>query len=224
MIRLVNFFIEDDVTPQAIFWRPLRYFTNEIRTGEDDLDKYEGASFCIGNTINFDLRKYRGHPEYTVTLYLSYKIDDLDQIIEIIANIVRDISLPNHAVAWRRGEPYQFGSLERRPNDRLREKEARVLALKLAALSPHYTATTESIKQRVPDYYPLSEADLIRSKSRPNERHWQQIVGNVISHQNTTAGPFRMGYAKRIPNGLSVTELGLDYLNNIGFFVSSGSE
>jgi hypothetical protein len=73
-----------DVIPQAILWRPLNYFTSVIREGEDGLDLYRGASFSIGNRLNFDLRTYRGHPAVTVTLYLPEGFDDQKDIIEAI--------------------------------------------------------------------------------------------------------------------------------------------
>jgi hypothetical protein len=55
MIKQLKFLQSYDVVPQAIFWRPLVYFTTRIFVGEDGLDQFQGASFCIGNSINFDL-------------------------------------------------------------------------------------------------------------------------------------------------------------------------
>ena len=65
-----------DIVPQAIFWRPLRYFTTAIRHGEDNLDAFDAASFIIGNWPRFDLRTYEGHPAFTVTLYLPFSVED----------------------------------------------------------------------------------------------------------------------------------------------------
>src|SRR5216683_1835963 len=157
MIRPSQYGPEYEVVPQAIFWRPLSYFATSLREDEDGLDFFRAASFTIDNEINFDLRKYRGHPDYTVTVYLSF----------------------------------EFGSLQRRDEDRLRESEARILALKIAAQCPNHTATTEYIKQQVPKYIPLSKNDLLPSHTRKREALWQQIVGNVVSHQKTLAGPFK---------------------------------
>jgi hypothetical protein len=103
--------------------------------------------------------------------------------------------------------------------DRLREPEARILALKIAARCPDRRATTEYIKQQIPTYYPLSELDIQQSPSRKKEARWQQIVGNVVSHQKTLSGLFANGYAVRTADGLSVTGAGIDYLNSIGFLV-----
>jgi hypothetical protein len=43
--------LDYDVTPLAIFWRALKYFTVPIRDGEDGLDQFQAASFTIGNDI-----------------------------------------------------------------------------------------------------------------------------------------------------------------------------
>src|SRR5216683_2372107 len=217
MIRPSQYGPEYEVVPQAIFWRPLSYFATSLREDEDGLDFFRAASFTIDNEINFDLRKYRGHPDYTVTVYLSFEIESLSEILKIIEFIVTEMVVPSYAVGWRRGWDFEFGSLQRRDEDRLRESEARILALKIAAQCPNHTATTEYIKQQVPKYIPLSKNDLLPSHTRKREALWQQIVGNVVSHQKTLAGPFKKGYAVRTKDGLSVTKHGLAYLNNMGF-------
>jgi hypothetical protein len=219
MIRPSPYAPEYEVVPQAIFWRPLSYFATSVREDEDELDIFQAASFTIDNNISFDLRKYRGHPNYTVTVYLSFDVEALRDILKIIELIIMEMALPEYAVAWQRGWDFEFGSLQRRDADRLREAEARILALKIAAQCPNRTATTEYIKQQIPEYIQLSSHDLVPSPTRKGEALWQQIVGNVISHRDTSAGPFKMGYAVRTENGLSVTNRGLTYLNNMGFVV-----
>jgi len=90
-----------DVIPQAIIWRPLRYFTLTIREGQDDLDHFKGASFAIGNDIQFDLRVYRGHPypEFTVTLFLPEDVSDEKRVTEILNTIIKEMVIPISAVA-----------------------------------------------------------------------------------------------------------------------------
>ena len=219
-IKLFKYEPDYDVTPQAIFWRTLRYFTTFIREDEDGLDEFQAASFTIGNDIRFDLRTYAGHPEFTVTLYLPNDVNDKEEISRVIRIVIKEMVIPKNAVAWQRGEPFTYGDLKRPRGDRLREPEARVLALKIAAQRPNRTASTQFIKKEVPKYTQLSEVDCRRSPSRGNEAMWQQIVGNVISHQETPAGPFKKGYATRTANGLSVTEKGMDYLTSMGFLDS----
>lgn len=219
MLRLADHGLESDVIPQAIFWRPLIYFTTAIREDEDNLDRYEGASFSVDNQLGFDLRHYRGHPAQTVTLYFAFTLQKEDEIGAAINSVVQIMAIPEPAVAWKRGWDFEFGSLHRRETDRLREAEARILALKIAARQPRQSASTELIKQQVPRYYPLSEIDLRQSPSRNRERVWQQIVGNVVSHQKSLRGIFAMGYAERTDDGIQVTQNGINYLNSIGFSV-----
>jgi hypothetical protein len=207
-----------DVVPQAIFWRPLRYFTMCIREGEDGLDFFEAASFTIGNEIKFDLRVYRGHPELTVTLYLPDSVSNEKRISEIIDLVIRGMVIPLAAVAWRRGQKFEYGSLARsKQDDRLRESEARILVLKIAAGQAGRAASTSLLKKEMPKYIDLTPIDRTRSKSRPREFIWQQVVGNVVSHQKSGDGPFVKGLAVRTADGLKVTKKGLDYLANIGF-------
>jgi len=222
-IRIVSYEPDYDVVPQAIFWRPLNYFTMFIRDAEDGLDLYRGATFTLGNNLRFDLRAYRGHPEFTVTLYLPDGVDDENEISEAIDRVIKEMVIPASAVAWRRGQRFEFGELTRPKGDRLREPEARLLALKIAAMRPNRTATTTFIKKEVPKYLELTKADLAPSASRTRESRWQQIVGNIISHDKARQGPFVRGYAVKANQGLEVTEKGLDYLNNMGFLISSAA-
>lgn len=219
-IKVSKYEPDYDVTPQAIFWRALRYFSNLIREGEDGLDEFQAISFQINNDTRFDLRTYVGHPEFTVTLYLPSDVKDKEEISRVIKIVIKAMVIPKNAVAWQRGQPFIYGDLRRPQGDRLREPEARNLALKIAAQQPNRTASTQFIKREVPKYTELSETDRRPSPSRGNEALWQQIVGNVISHQETPAGPFKKGYAKRTSNGLSVTDKGMTYLKSMGFLDS----
>jgi hypothetical protein len=223
-VRILEYEPDCDVIPQAIIWRPLRYFTLTIRDGEDGLDKFKAASFAIGNDIRFDLRVYRGHPELTVTLYLPEESGEEKRITEIIDIVIREMLIPMAAIAWRRGRLFEIGApLERPKGDRLHESEARVLVLKIAAQQPRRAASTAFLKKEIPKYIQLSEQDRAPSKSRAREQVWQQIVGNVVSHRKVRAGPFAMGFAMKTPDGIAVTHRGMAYLNSIGFSPSSSS-
>lgn len=204
------------VVPQAIFWRPLVYFAVAIRQERDDLDEYEAATYSIGNRVTFDLRHYAGHPHFTVSLYLPFEVQDETQIIELVDLIVSGLKLPTSAVAWKRGQPFEYGQLERPPSDRLHEAEARVLALKIAARHKGHIASTSEVKREAERYFEPSAMDSRRSLTR-NEPLWKQIVGNVVSHKGSGPGIFRQGYAERTGEGLKVTPAGLDYLSSIGF-------
>jgi hypothetical protein len=221
MVRISTSEPNYDVVPQAIFWRPLHYFAVTFREGEDGLDLFRAASFFIGNSTRFDLRTYRGHPEFTATLYLPEGLDDQQEISAVTDVVTREMLIPATAVAWRRGETFEYGSLKRPKADRLREPEASILALKIAAQRPDRTASIEYITAALPSYTQLSARDLARSKSRPQESSWQQVVRNVFAHQQVQDGPFAQGYATRTPTGLAVTEKGLEFLNGMGFSVQA---
>jgi hypothetical protein len=223
-VRILKYEPDCDVIPQAIIWRSLKYFTVTIRDGEDGLDKFKAASFAIGNDIRFDLRVYRGHPELTVTLYLPEDVSDQKRVTEIIDTVIREMVIPMTAIAWRRGQTFEIGApLERPKGDRLHEGEARVLVLKIAAQQPKRAASTQFLKKEVPKYIELSPLDRAPSKSRVREQVWQQIVGNVISHNKVRTGPFAMGFAVKTADGIAVTPRGMAYLNSIGFSPSSSS-
>lgn len=217
MLRACRTAVGEDLIPQAIVWRPIRYFSTYVRTDQDDLDTFEVASFDVGNDYRFDLRHYGGHPPLTVTIYLPQFIEDLRIINSALDYVLKELTVPAKAVAWRRGQPFEYGVLHRSTDDRLREQEARVVALKIAARRLNRTVTTEHIKRELPKIFPLSAIDLNWSPSRRNERLWQQIVGNVISHGRGPKGIFALGLAERTQDGLKITETGLDYLKSIGF-------
>ena len=208
------------VAPQAIFWRPIKYFSATIRDGVDDLDTFKAASFVSGNKLTFELRCYYGHPQHTTTLYLSPDTDDND-VQDIIDFIISGMSIPKTAIAWRRGWTFEYGVLEPQISDRLREPEARILALKIAGSRQGRSAPTSYIKKAIPEYTVLSETDTTQSKSRPRERLWQQIVGNVVSHNKSKASIFSMGYAIERENVICLTKNGENYLKSIGFLPST---
>lgn len=226
-VRVLRYDPDSEVVPQAILWRSLRYCTLIVREGQDDLDKYAGASFVIGNDIRFDLRVYRGHihPEVTVTLYLPEKVRDEKQVAETVSIVIKEMAIPVSAVAWRRGQTFQFGKLERSAEDRLRESEARILILKIAASQPKRSVTIDKLREEVPKYFDLSPIDKRPSPSRKNEVLWHIVVRNTMSsHTTGTRTIFAQGWARKIPGGLKVTKSGMDYLNSIGFLDTSTSD
>lgn len=99
---------------------------------------------------------------------------------------------------------------------RLKESEARILSLRIAASQPNSEASTAYIKNHITDYIDLTEIDLEPSPKRKNEQRWQQIVGNVVSHSKSSTSIFRQGHAERTHDGIRVTAAGLLYLNKLG--------
>lgn len=99
---------------------------------------------------------------------------------------------------------------------KLREPEARLLALQIAASFPGHKASTATIKKEVPKYREFSKADLLPSKTRKNETMWEQIIGNVVSHQENSTSIFVRGLAIRTKDGIQVTEKGLEFIRTKG--------
>lgn len=217
MIKRKKHPVLSEVMPHAIFWRPLLYFSLEYRQEVDDLDHYEGATFEIGNQFTFDLRRYSGHPPYTVSLYLSVEMANVPEIDGCITEAVEGFNLPASAIAWRRGEQYTFGSIERKADDRLREPEARLIALKIAASYPGRRASMEQIKGKFTSYYELTTIDERLSVTRRGEKIWQQIVRNIVSHADSSSSIFSRGWATIDSGFITVSDLGYDYLKSIGF-------
>ena len=102
---------------------------------------------------------------------------------------------------------------------KLREPEARILALRIAATFPNRQAETAQIKELVPQYRELGPADLKPSNVRPNECMWQQIVGNVVSHDKTRVSIFKQGWAVRLvkEKSIRVTDAGMVHLKKLGY-------
>jgi hypothetical protein len=204
-----------DMVPQAIFGRPIQYFTLGYHEAHDDLDEFTYAAFSMDNDCNFCLRHYRGHPKKTVTLYLEDKVVQLDWIIR---RVIRGFHMPTTAVQWKRGDPVEFGAV--RPlKGRLHESEARILVLKIAMTRQDAVAPTSYIKQCVPDFTSLTMEDLEKLPSRGGEDKWQQIIRNVISREPQSLSIFSLGYAVRTKGGIRVTRLGREFLGDMGFEV-----
>ena len=176
-----------------------------------------------GETEKFLLSMFADCPKILAIKAESPRVSETvapDEIEEALERVIECLHVPQTGVAWRRGEDYEYGRLPRQPEDRLREAEARILALKIAAECDGNTASTEYIKKRVPELIPLTEKDLQKSSSRPRENLWQQIVGNVISHKPGNRSIFNQGYAERTFDGLRVTIQGMNYLKSMGFLAS----
>ena len=211
-----------DPVPEAIFWRPLAWFSSAPREDSDELDGFSYVTFEIGNWLRFDLRAYLGHPPGTTTLYLGLGFGDVRDVGYAIDRASAELRVPKTAIAWRRGVEFRYGELPRDPRDRLREPEARIIALKVAGMSPNRTATTEQLIDGAANLFTPSALDLAQSRTRERQPQWHQIIRNVISHRTTPNGPFALGYAVRTGDGLTVTEEGMTFLAELGFSAGAG--
>ncbi len=96
-----------DLVPQAILSLPISYFANrygEFRELEDDFDRYEGAEFALGSGLRFSLRRYKGYPEDTTTIYLSSEVQDVAKISEVIGVLLKELELQPRDLAWQRSD------------------------------------------------------------------------------------------------------------------------
>jgi len=102
---------------------------------------------------------------------------------------------------------------------RLREAEARLLALRIAAASPDRSASIDEIRRRLPNLRALTPADLAPSNSRPREKNWELIVGNAVGSHNLPrikTSLVARGLAERTETGIRITEAGLEFLRTAG--------
>ena len=138
-VSVLKFEPDIDVVPQAIIWRSLRYCTLVIREGHDDLDKYKGASFAIGNDITFDLRVYQGHihADVTVTLYLPEIVRDEKRVSEIVSRVINEMAIPVSAIAWRRGQDSSSASWRSRRKTACANARLAFLSLRSQRASPN---------------------------------------------------------------------------------------
>jgi hypothetical protein len=106
-----------------------------------------------------------------------------------------------------------------RRSGNLKDSEARILALTIAANCPGRRASIAYIKDRVPYHIELTAQDLKPSPKRPNEQMWQQVMGKVLLHRGTRDSVFTQGLALATEDGIEVTELGIEHLKRRGFVV-----
>jgi hypothetical protein len=101
-------------------------------------------------------------------------------------------------------------------NNRTSETEMRIAALQVARSKPNGVATTTELKEEVSRFVDLTPQDLVQSKTRRNEAMFQQIVGNIISHDKSRTNIFYKGYAVYTGDGIQITDTGRDFLARRG--------
>jgi hypothetical protein len=92
-----------DVIPQAILSLPVQAVVREAYvTGNDDFDRYEGASFKLDNEVEIAVRHYHGHPIDTTTIYIDRRQHDIEKITKLIRKILNELDVPLDALQWER--------------------------------------------------------------------------------------------------------------------------
>jgi hypothetical protein len=92
-----------DVIPQAIIALPVdKIGLKYLREESDDFDLYEGASFKLDDKIEIAVRRYRGHPKNTTTLYIDCRERNVEHITRLIRKILKELHIPEEALQWER--------------------------------------------------------------------------------------------------------------------------
>ena len=102
---------------------------------------------------------------------------------------------------------------------RTSEPEMAIAALRIAASMPGGEATTTTLKEKVPDLVELTHDDLKQSNTRPSEKMYHQIIGNIVSHHESDGNIIHEGYATYTGSGIKITDAGRAYLRRKGYHV-----
>ncbi len=108
------------------------------------------------------------------------------------------------------------GTMAKTRNNRTPESEMRIGALLVARSKPNGIATTTQLKEEIGKFVDLTPKDLARSKTRPNEQMYHQIVGNIVSHHDSQTNIFARGLAVYTGDGIQITQAGRDLLQRRG--------
>jgi hypothetical protein len=105
---LHNLLEQFEFVPQAIISAPVyelaKRYGGNIEKGQDDLDWYEGSGGSIYGTP-FALMHYRGHPDFTSTIYLPFEIQKVDEITKTILKITDELDVKDK-IEWQRKDEF----------------------------------------------------------------------------------------------------------------------
>lgn len=100
--------------------------------------------------------------------------------------------------------------------NRTTEYEYSVAVLRYLAGTPSGEASVTSIKRAMPNLVTLTQGDLKASGTRPNEKVYQQVVGNIVSHRLTSSENFvNRGLLRHRPRYLAITDAGHRFLKRL---------
>lgn len=99
-------------------------------------------------------------------------------------------------------------------NGRSNEHEIATAVCKYLATTPSGTATLAEIKQHLPDFHNLTDADREPSPTRPNEVVWEQQVRNIVSHRDTPGNFINDGLLASDNGSLTLTDAGRYWLDS----------
>ena len=100
--------------------------------------------------------------------------------------------------------------------NRTSELEYSNAVLRYLAAKPSGEASITAIKKQMPSLLELTSGDLAPSGTRPNERVYQQVVGNIVSHRKLSSENFvNRGLLSWRPRHLAITDAGRRYLKKL---------
>jgi len=84
--------------------------------------------------------------------------------------------------------------------------------LKILVTTASGEGTIAYLRNRIPEYVELSDADRQMSTTRPNEEIWEQRLRNIRSHVKSEGNFINLGYLTAPSRGrLRITEAGRRY-------------
>jgi hypothetical protein len=112
MIRQISWdLLDEELEPHALLGKSPSFFEKErdvaFTSGLDDLDYFLAALFMLNEATVFALKRYRGNPKDTTTIFLSPRLRYVDEITRIIAAIVQDLDLSEADILWQRKDTPQ---------------------------------------------------------------------------------------------------------------------
>lgn len=94
-------------------------------------------------------------------------------------------------------------------SDRTTETEISEAVLQILAEVPDGEAPLDRIKELIPEFIKLTDADRAQSDTRPNEELWEQLVRNIVSHKETEGNYIAEGFLESPRRGwLRITDSG----------------
>ena len=94
--------------PQAVISRSAESLARRLNVkfaqGHDDFDDFVGAAFALNGSTPFAIKRYQGHPQDTVTLYLPPRDTEIEDITALIATIPSELDLDKAATSWQRAD------------------------------------------------------------------------------------------------------------------------
>lgn len=96
---------------------------------------------------------------------------------------------------------------------RIRERDLVIPALRAAASSGGYIATSDLITELEAEFQPDGQdAQLLDGRQ---DTYFSQKVRNLISHRDTSTSMFRRGYAEYTGEGIRITDAGRVFLDQV---------